>query len=63
MTAEGRKKAYENLKANHIDALVVIGGDGTFTGASIFGEEHSFPIIGIPGTIDNDINTIFTLKL
>ena len=53
---EGREKAYQNLKANDIDALVVIGGDGTFTGARIFGEEFNFPVVGVPGTIDNDIN-------
>ena len=51
----GRKKAYSNIKENKIDALVVIGGDGTFTGAMIFQKEFSLPIIGIPGTIDNDI--------
>ena len=50
-----RKKAYNNIKENKIDALVVIGGDGTFTGAMIFQKEFSLPIIGIPGTIDNDI--------
>ena len=55
-TKEGRAKAYENLKKHEIDALVIIGGDGSFTGASIFGEEHNIPIVGIPGTIDNDIN-------
>ncbi len=55
ITAEGRQKAYNNLRENNIDALVTIGGDGTFTGARIFSEEHNFPIIGIPGTIDNDI--------
>mgnify|MGYP005830489595 FL=1 len=51
----GRKKAYNNIKENKIDALVVVGGDGTFTGAMIFQKEFSLPIIGIPGTIDNDI--------
>ena len=55
-TKEGRRKAYENLKKHAIDALVVIGGDGSFTGASIFGEEYDIPVVGIPGTIDNDIN-------
>ncbi len=55
-TSEGRHKAYENLKEAKIDALVVIGGDGTFTGASVFNQEFNFPIVGIPGTIDNDIN-------
>ena len=54
-TAEGRKKAFDHLKANNIDGLVVIGGDGTFTGGVIFNKEYNFPIIGIPGTIDNDI--------
>jgi len=55
MTTEGRQKAYANLKENGIDALVVIGGDGSFTGAEIFNSEYKFPVIGIPGTIDNDI--------
>lgn len=55
-TTEGRKTAYNNLRNEHIDALVVIGGDGTFTGASVFNSEYDFPIVGIPGTIDNDIN-------
>lgn len=54
-TEEGRQKAYANLQKRGIDALVVIGGDGTFTGARIFGQEHNFPIVGIPGTIDNDL--------
>ncbi len=62
MQKEGREKAYKNLRDNEIDALVVIGGDGTFTGARIFGEEFNFPVVGIPGTIDNDINgTDFTI--
>ncbi|QXU41369.1 MULTISPECIES: 6-phosphofructokinase [Pedobacter] len=61
-TVEGRKKAYENLKAKGIDALVVIGGDGTFTGANIFSKEFDFPIVGLPGTIDNDLaGTDFTI--
>jgi len=61
-SVEGRKKAYNKIKAAHIDALIVIGGDGTFTGALIFNIEFNFPIIGIPGTIDNDIfGTNFTL--
>ena len=55
-TKAGRKKAYESLKAAHVDALVSIGGDGTFTGAMIFNQEFNFPVIGIPGTIDNDIS-------
>lgn len=61
-TKEGREQAHHQLKAEGIDALVVIGGDGSFTGAMIFNQEHDFPIIGIPGTIDNDIfGTTFTL--
>jgi 6-phosphofructokinase 1 len=55
MTKEGRQKAFDNLKQNDIDALVVIGGDGTFTGANILFKEFNFPIIGLPGTIDNDL--------
>lgn len=55
MTVEGRLKAHEKLTKEGIDALVVIGGDGSFTGAEIFNKEHHFPVIGIPGTIDNDI--------
>lgn len=55
MTKEGRNKAFEHLQNNNIDALVVIGGDGSFTGATIFNDEFNFPVIGIPGTIDNDI--------
>lgn len=54
-TPEGRKKAHENLEKAGIDALVVIGGDGTFTGGLLFNNEFGFPVIGIPGTIDNDI--------
>lgn len=61
-TKEGRQKAYETLQKNAIDALVVIGGDGSFTGAMIFQKEFNIPVIGIPGTIDNDISgTQFTL--
>lgn len=55
-TEEGRKKAFNNLQNEKIDALVVIGGDGTFAGASVFIKEFNFPIVGLPGTIDNDIN-------
>ncbi len=59
---KGRLMAYENLKSHNIDALVVIGGDGTFTGAKIFIEEFDFPIVGLPGTIDNDLyGTDFTI--
>ena len=61
-TVEGRKKAYKNLKSKEIDAMVLIGGDGTFTGAMVFNDEFKFPVIGIPGTIDNDIyGTNFTI--
>jgi 6-phosphofructokinase 1 len=55
MTFEGRKAAYENLMANDIDGCVAIGGNGTYTGAMIFGKEFNFPMVGLPGTIDNDI--------
>lgn len=54
-TPEGRQLAYDNLKRQEIDALVVIGGDGSLTGARIFANEFNFPIIGLPGTIDNDL--------
>ena len=54
-TPEGRKKAHQHLVDAGIDALVVIGGDGTFTGAEIFNNEFGYPVMGIPGTIDNDI--------
>jgi 6-phosphofructokinase 1 len=54
-TKEGRAKAILNLKENNIDALICIGGDGTFTGANILSTEMNIPVIGIPGTIDNDI--------
>ncbi len=55
-TPEGRKKAFENMKKHGIDALVVIGGDGTLTGAWQFAREFDVPIVGLPGTIDNDLN-------
>lgn len=55
MTVEGRLKAHTNLVNAGIDALVVIGGDGSFTGAEIFNNEFGYPVMGIPGTIDNDI--------
>ena len=55
MTVEGRKKAHEKLVKAGVDAFVVIGGDGSFTGAEIFNKEFGFPVMGIPGTIDNDI--------
>lgn len=54
-TKEGRQEAYNQLKKANIDALVVIGGDGSFTGALLFNKEFGFPVMGIPGTIDNDI--------
>ena len=54
-TPEGRKQAYENMQKEGIDALIAIGGDGTFTGARLFAQEYNVPIIGIPGTIDNDL--------
>tara|TARA_B100000925_G_C21966524_1_gene455841 strand:- start:17 stop:1006 length:990 start_codon:yes stop_codon:yes gene_type:complete len=61
-TKAGRKKAFENLIKNKIDSLIVIGGDGSFTGAMIFEDEYQIPIIGIPGTIDNDIfGTSYTI--
>ena len=52
---EGRQKAFDKMQTMGIDALVVIGGDGTFTGAKIFGKEFGVPIVGLPGTIDNDL--------
>jgi 6-phosphofructokinase 1 len=62
MEHEGRKKAYENLKKRGINALVIIGGDGSFRGAQIFSNEFDIPCIGIPGTIDKDIaGTDFTI--
>ena len=54
-TPEGRQLAFDNIQKEGIDALVTIGGDGTLTGARIFATEHNFPIIGLPGTIDNDL--------
>ena len=54
-TKEGRQKGYDSLKVANVDALVVIGGDGSFTGALLFSKEFNFPVMGIPGTIDNDI--------
>ncbi|HNR20502.1 MAG TPA: 6-phosphofructokinase [Bacteroidia bacterium] len=62
MTDRGMKTAYENVKKNKIDALVAIGGDGTFRGAVEFNTKYDIPFIGIPGTIDNDLmGTDFTL--
>lgn len=54
-TPDGRKQAYDNMRAQGIDALVVIGGDGSLSGARIFAEEYDIPIVGLPGTIDNDL--------
>lgn len=55
MTPEGRSKAFENLKKHEIDALIVIGGNGSLSGAQELAREHEIPIIGLPGTIDNDL--------
>ena len=56
MTPEGRQQAYDNMVAQGIDALIVIGGNGSLSGARIFAEEFDVPCIGLPGTIDNDLN-------
>ena len=55
MTQEGRRKAYDQLRAFGIEAVIVIGGDGSFTGAGLMSKEYDIPFIGIPGTIDNDL--------
>ena len=55
LTPEGRKKAHDNMVEAGIDALVVIGGNGSLTGAQLFAREYDLPIIGLPGTIDNDL--------
>jgi 6-phosphofructokinase 1 len=55
MQKKGRQQAYEQLKKSDIDAVIVIGGDGSFTGAGIMTKEFDIPFIGIPGTIDNDL--------
>ncbi len=61
-TEKGRKKAYDNLIKYKVDAVVVIGGDGSFKGAGIFSREYDIPFVGIPGTIDNDMfGTDFTI--
>lgn len=61
-TKEGRKASFEALQREKVDGLVVIGGNGTFTGAHIFYEEFGIPVIGVPGTIDNDLyGTDFTI--
>ena len=56
MTVEGRRRAYENIQRHGIDALVVIGGDGSLSGARQFASEYDLPIVGLPGTIDNDLS-------
>ena len=56
ITVEGRQTAYENMQTHGIDALVVIGGDGSLTGANQFANEYNIPIVGLPATIDNDLN-------
>jgi len=62
MTEEGMRTAYNNLQEREIDGLVVIGGDGTFTGAKIFSEKFGVKVMGVPGTIDNDLfGSDFTL--
>ncbi len=61
-TTEGRRLAYDQLVKHGIQGLVAIGGDGTFTGARIFGSEYDMPVVGLPGTIDNDLyGTDFTI--
>lgn len=61
-TSEGRQRAYEKLRESDIEGVIAIGGDGTFTGAHIFGNEYGMPMIGVPGTIDNDLwGTDFTI--
>jgi len=61
-TEAGRKLAYEQVKKYGVDAMIMIGGDGTFRGAETFGREFNYPIIAMPGTIDNDlIGTDFTI--
>ena len=55
MTVEGRKKAFKQLKKYDINGVIIIGGDGSFTGATLMSKEHDIPFIGIPGTIDNDL--------
>ena len=55
MTKEGRQKAYDNMKKHGVNALITIGGNGTFTGAHVFFEEFGIPVMGVPGSIDNDL--------
>ena len=54
-TPEGRKKGFENLKKHGVEGLVIIGGDGSLTGGSLLSKETGIPIVGLPGTIDNDV--------
>ncbi|MBQ5626442.1 MAG: 6-phosphofructokinase [Paludibacteraceae bacterium] len=54
-TKEGRQQAHETIQREGIEALIVIGGDGSFTGGRVFAQEFNIPVIGIPGTIDNDL--------
>lgn len=54
-TAEGRKAAYDNIRKHEIDGLVIIGGDGSFRGGLALGEQFDIPVVGVPGTIDNDL--------
>jgi len=62
LTAEGRAQAFENVKQYELDGLIAIGGDGTFKGAVQWMEDYPVPVIGIPGTIDNDLyGTEYTL--
>ena len=55
LTPEGRRKAYENMQKHGMDALVVIGGNGSLSGAQVLAQEYDVPVIGLPGTIDNDL--------
>lgn len=62
MTDEGMKKAYEQLQSHGIEGLILIGGDGTFRGATAFSKQYTIPAVGLPGTIDNDLaGTDFTI--
>src|SRR3546814_2439572 len=60
-TPEGRRKAFDNLKAAEVDALIVIGGDGTFSGADVFSREFGFPVIGIPGRSEEHTSELQSL--
>ncbi|MCB0397149.1 MAG: 6-phosphofructokinase [Flavobacteriales bacterium] len=62
MTPDGRKQAYDHLQSHGMEALIAMGGDGTFKGASVFNSEYGIPCVGIPCTIDNDLyGTDFTI--